>query len=325
MPNGTLRTSPRVYDAIRIMNKIRAYFELVRLPNAFTAVADILAGFWLVRGALEWSWQLAALVTASATLYVAGIVFNDLRDIEIDRGERPHRPLPSGRIDRRHALRLAVVLSILGVTLATIAGFIGDGIVEGATGVPVEYRPGLVAVGLLAAILAYDFVFKGTPFGPLSMGLCRGLNLLMAMSVGWMFQLDLGLLVIIALVHYTASLTYFGFEETRRSPRFRLVTGGFGIILAILLLGVFAVRNESGADITLILWFAFLVHLARVATRTTRKPSAAQVQYAMKTFILGFIVFDAIVASASAGWEAGTLVLALLAPSLLLGRWIYST
>jgi 4-hydroxybenzoate polyprenyltransferase len=44
----------------------------------------------------------------------------------------------------------------------------------------------------------------------------------------------------------------------------------------------------------------------------------------VKTCILGLIGLDAILAFAVVGWP-GLLILLLLPPALLLGRWVYST
>jgi hypothetical protein len=65
--------------------------------------------------------------------------------------------------------------------------------------------------------------------------------------------------------------------------------------------------------------------MGRVALRTIRNPQPRFVQYAMKTFILGLIAVDAVIASASHGWPVGVILLALLLPAGLLGRWVYST
>ncbi|MCG8406664.1 MAG: UbiA family prenyltransferase [Phycisphaerales bacterium] len=317
------------------MKSLKAYFELVRLPNVFTAMADAFAGYWLVAAQLRssellrswqslWSWQLLCLVAASAFFYAAGIILNDVRDIETDRRERPQRPLPSGRIPKRQAVLIATGISIIAVMLACAAGFVGE-VTDSDYILPGKLRPGLVGVLLLATIIAYNFLFKGTLSGLVFMGLCRGLNLLMAMSVGWWFTDLGGLFFIIALIYYVASLTYFGFEEARRSTKFRLATGGFGIITAVLLLGTLVLPAMVSDNFLMILWFAFLVLLSRRIHRAIKDPSPRQVQYAMKTFILGIVVFDAILASATAGWIAGVCVLGLLVPTLLIGRWIYST
>src|SRR5947209_6055996 len=91
------------------------YARLLRLPNVFTAVADIaLAGaVSLAIPVNRVSFLLVAL--ASACLYCSGMVWNDYFDVEQDARERPFRPLPSGRIALRTAWLLAVALMAAGV------------------------------------------------------------------------------------------------------------------------------------------------------------------------------------------------------------------
>ena len=98
-------------------------------------------------------------VAASALLYLAGLVLNDVFDLEIDRHERPERPLPSGRISLAAARRLGWRLLWLGVLVGTGAGlFLG------------HLRPGTIAALLAACILLYDAWLKRTFLGPLAMG-----------------------------------------------------------------------------------------------------------------------------------------------------------
>src|SRR5437868_1801241 len=146
----------------------RAYAQLVRLPNVFTALAGICLGALATRGlaaetgtgwlALPW------LLLASACLYSAGMVWNDYFDLEQDRRERPFRPLPSGRIAQSAAARLGTALIALGFLAALIAGWDGP-------------AP-ILAAALIVAILLYDRWLKRTWAGPLGMGLCRFLNVL---------------------------------------------------------------------------------------------------------------------------------------------------
>jgi 4-hydroxybenzoate polyprenyltransferase len=73
---------------------VRAYLQLVRLPNVFTAMADILLGFLLTHRRLDPWPQFALLLVASCLLYLAGMVLNDYFDREQDARERPFRPIP---------------------------------------------------------------------------------------------------------------------------------------------------------------------------------------------------------------------------------------
>ena len=89
-----------------------AYLQLLRLPNVFTALADVGMGFLVTHP--QWAvgdgWRLGALLAASSSLYLAGMVLNDAFDREIDALERPERPLPSGRIAPATAWRLGLDL-----------------------------------------------------------------------------------------------------------------------------------------------------------------------------------------------------------------------
>ncbi len=93
-----------------------AYLELLRPPNVTTAVGDVLAGF-AVAG-LGRPWILPWLLASTMCLYAGGVVLNDVFDLEIDRVERPERPIPSGRVSRQRAAILGSALLGSGVVLA---------------------------------------------------------------------------------------------------------------------------------------------------------------------------------------------------------------
>ena len=100
-----------------------AWMQLVRLPTVFTALADILLGTQLVvpAEATTSPRALGLLLVASAGLYLAGMVFNDVFDRHRDAVERPGRPLPSGRITLSSAVTLGTVsVSYTHLTLPTI-------------------------------------------------------------------------------------------------------------------------------------------------------------------------------------------------------------
>lgn len=146
---------------------LKPYLQLIRLPNVFTAAADSLAGWLLVRGSFAEPGHWAPLVAASACTYAGGIILNDVFDLEVDRVERPNRPLPSGKVGFRTAWGLGVGLLIAGFVLAVVSATRYGWAVEAA---------------LIGCVLAYDAGLKRSPLGPEIMGACRGLNLLLGMS-----------------------------------------------------------------------------------------------------------------------------------------------
>src|SRR5437870_5237158 len=153
----------------------RGYAQLIRLPNVFTAVADIALG-WLCAvaagtPAARWP-SFLLLMASSACLYSAGMIWNDFFDVEQDQRERPFRPIPSGRISRRAAGVLGALALLGGVACARQAG------VAIASASPL-----IIALVLVLTILLYDAWLKRTLLGPAAMGSCRFLNVLLGLSV----------------------------------------------------------------------------------------------------------------------------------------------
>lgn len=92
---------------------IRQYLLLIRLPNAFTAPSNILTGYFAVVLPSHTNISnLSILMLSSALLYISGIVFNDYFDIEIDRKERPLRPLVTGIITSKKAFTIALAAMV---------------------------------------------------------------------------------------------------------------------------------------------------------------------------------------------------------------------
>ena len=147
----------------------RAYFELLRFPAVITAVADVMMGYLVTHGDLEPLPVFLLLAAASACLYLAGMVLNDVYDAEIDARERPERPIPSGRVQRSTARLLGWLLMSAG--LASAAAII-----------PLRHAGPLCVAGLLAYfVYLYDRLGKRT-IGPIMIGFCRALNVLLGMS-----------------------------------------------------------------------------------------------------------------------------------------------
>ncbi|MFE1886870.1 UbiA family prenyltransferase, partial [Streptomyces diastatochromogenes] len=102
------------------MSRYRAWVELLRLPALFTVPGDALAGAAAVR--VRPNRRTALAVGSSLCLYEAGMTLNDWADRAEDAVERPHRPLPSGRVRPGAALAAACALTAAGLALAGRAG-----------------------------------------------------------------------------------------------------------------------------------------------------------------------------------------------------------
>ncbi|MEV5318804.1 SCO3242 family prenyltransferase [Streptomyces sp. NPDC052687] len=144
----------------------RAWAELLRLPALFTVPGDALAGAAATGTRPDTRTLLA--IGSSLCLYEAGMALNDWADRAEDARDRPHRPLPSGRVRPVAALTAACALTGAGLALAARAG-----------------RPALaVAAPLAATVWSYDLGLKHTPAGPAAMAAARGLDLLLGAAAG---------------------------------------------------------------------------------------------------------------------------------------------
>lgn len=285
-------------------DKFRAYLDLIRIPNVFTAVADVVAGFLYVGGTAG-NWRTAILlVVASGCLYAGGCALNDFCDAACDTRERPNRPIPSGRVTRRAALILSIFLCCTGFGAA----------------VSVSGRAALTAVLLVGSIVAYDVVLKQTILAPGLMGACRALNLALGMSGAQILWSGTTLVPIALMWLYVASVTHFARREAEGGGRGRLVAGAVGVCLAVVGLTslfrlVHAVHFEYLAAVTLLaLWLGYRGLTAVV------DPKPASVQRAVRTFVISIILFDMCIVWAARGPGIAFGVAVLLLPTLALGR-----
>ena len=97
---------------------VSAYIRIIRPHNAVVAGLTALLGYLIATGTLTPPSLLLAVTVLFTT--AAGNVINDVFDIEIDRVNRPDRPIPSGAISLRGAKVYTAVLFAGGIALATL-------------------------------------------------------------------------------------------------------------------------------------------------------------------------------------------------------------
>jgi 4-hydroxybenzoate polyprenyltransferase len=150
-----------------------AWLALARVSNTPTVVSNTVAGAVLATTAAD-AQTVASVAVAMALFYTAGMILNDVLDLEVDRRERPERPLPSGRISPGAAAGSVGVLFGIGEVALLLQG----------------WRPAVAGLGLIALIVLYDAWHKGNVLSPVLMGGCRALvyvvaALAVAEAVGW--------------------------------------------------------------------------------------------------------------------------------------------
>ena len=291
-------------------SKLLAWWQLLRAGNVFTAVSNVIAGYLISQG----SWQpiapLVLLILASALLYEAGMVLNDVFDAELDAKERPERPIPSGRISRRTAGTVGWTLLVLGMLAGGLASVLVGSI-----------RPALTAAALAACIVGYDTGLKSTFLGPWVMGACRALNVMLGAHNLEDFWLSYVGWYAVAIGVYTVGLTYFARTENKVGWNVGNVFGSalmiantiFVTIMATAKLQLVTMYQNFLFALNLFLWFGLWSGL--------RTPRPIAFRRTVSRMIVCFILMDALMAFAFVGTYSAVAVLSLLIPTWIASRW----
>lgn len=206
--------------------------ELVRLPAVLSVPGDLLAGAALAGTLTKHPLRTAALVGSSSLIYLGGMALNDVADHDIDAVERPHRPIPSGRISLRTASRIAHLMILGGVALAGVAG----------------KKSLAVAVPLAASVYAYDLTLKDHPSAPASMATCRVLDVLQGASTGRIRDALPGAAII--GTHTAMLSTVSGKEVEGADPRFATAATAASGAVATMAAATYLRPNREGNSTT---------------------------------------------------------------------------
>jgi 4-hydroxybenzoate polyprenyltransferase len=330
---------------------VRAWIELVRLPNVFTALADILLGYFFTHPmhALVETWPtLVLLIVASAAIYSAGMALNDYFDRQSDGRLRPARPIPSGRVSATSAARLGWSLLAIGFVAAVAAGWWAsenpsahDGmqVVRGGSVIDPQvpaWRPALIAALLITSVVGYDALLKRTPLGPLAMGACRFFNVLLGMSAAAGSWHPVHYAVAGGIGVYIVGVTWFARREAIVGRQLELALALLVMLCGLALLASFpSLADDRLADVsqpsytTPGRWRLLMALLGSViawrVVGAVVDPRPEPVQFAVRQCIISLVILDASACFVVRGLPAAMLILLLLAPLLLLQQWFYST
>ena len=298
------------------MNRFYAHLVLMRPANIITSIADILLGFaasgLILELLREESFTLAHpilrplywLVLATIGLYGGGVVFNDVFDTELDRLERPERPIPSGAASRTSATVLGTLLLAGGIAAAFQVSFLS----------------GAIALAIAILALVYDALGKHHAIlGPINMGLCRGLNLLLGISAVPAAVDVFWYLAFIPIV-YIAAITSISRGEVHGGDK-KILTGALGLYLVVfggMLLLMRLQQFRLLHALPFLALFAYMIFPPLL--RALRSLAAPDIRLAVKAGVVAVILMDAALAAGFAEWRYGLLVLALFPISRLLAK-----
>jgi 4-hydroxybenzoate polyprenyltransferase len=275
-----------------------AWLQLARVSNTATVVSNTVAGAVLASTVVPVD-TVAVVAVAMALFYTAGMVLNDVLDLEIDRRHRPERPLPSGVVTKRAATTAVAGLFLAGAVMLAV----------------VDVAALAAGVALIGLIVLYDAWHKGNIVGPVLMGGCRALVYVVAalavtQAVPWEVW-TAGLLLLLYIVGLTEVAKA---EATGRSPVWPVAA-----VLAPVPWFAFQLPSPES--------FLLLAAFALGAVRSLRLVLVMhRIGPAVTSLIAGVALFDAVAVASVSGPLAAVLVcLAAFAATLALQTKIAGT
>jgi len=279
----------------------------MRLANIVTAISDILAGIAISHyfNHTNTSWtNVGLLVLSTIGLYGGGVVLNDVYDADLDKVERPERPIPSGLIPKSQAAWLGGILLLIGVLAAS----------------GVALNPsGYIALLIVASVNVYDKWAKHHVFfGPLTMGTCRGLNLLLGMSI---IPVAISVYYFLAFVPvlYIAAITMISRGEVHGGKSKTLYAAGvfYSIVVAAI---AYRAYLQDAIVYTVLFLVIFIGMVFPPLSRAIQKPEGKRIGLAVKAGVIALIAMNASWAAAFGMIYVAIAIIILLPISLFLSK-----
>ncbi|HRO47641.1 UbiA-like protein EboC [Agriterribacter sp.] len=295
------------------MDKLIGLLRLMRPANIVTAVSDILAGIAIAAYAgdnvISYPWQsIALLIISTIGLYGGGVVLNDVFDAELDKAERPERPIPTGLISKNAAALWGTVLLLGGIAAAAAVHTTG-----------LFSSSALIAIAIAVCAVVYDKWMKHNSFlGPLNMGFCRGLNLLLGISMFPAVLPQYGYIAIVPVI-YIAAITMISRGEVHGGKKNTLY--GAVLLYAVVIAGILTigfVNNYIWHAMAFVVLFSAMIFPP--LQRAIRNPAGALMGKAVKAGVIALIVMNAAWAAAFGMIYFALVILLLLPVSLLLAK-----
>lgn len=282
-----------------------SWMQLLRPANVVTAISDVLAGVALaclfLQLPLPAMQTLCYLGFSTLFLYAGGIVFNDVFDADLDLQERPERPIPSGRVSRMAAAYLGSICFVIGCVFAYLVALV----------------PFYVALAIVLMCFVYNMKAKHHfLFGPVVMGSCRALNLLLGFAV-FPAALDYAYVGLIPLI-YIASVTNISrgevYGDHKKAMRVSAVL--YLLVIAVLIYLTWASKNY----LAFLFIGGFSLMIFKPLAKALKTGLPADIRKSVKSGVMALILLNASWIAISGFWIMAIFVLLLLPISISLAQ-----
>ncbi len=143
---------------------VKHWFTMLRPFNGVMAIVAVWLGYALATKTIALPVDVVLACTSAFMILSAGMVANDFFDRAIDKKNKPHRPIPSGKIPAKHALLVSIALFIVGIGLAGMVNTLVLGIAIIASALLYTYaettsKKKFIGNAVVAASTGLAFVF----------------------------------------------------------------------------------------------------------------------------------------------------------------------
>ena len=294
-----------------------------------------MAGYFITAAAIKSNVinynDLLILCFSSVFLYVGGLVTNDFFDFDIDKKERPNRPLPSGKINKN----TTIFLSFL---------FLGSGFLLALS---MSLTSALVSAILVMMILLYNYKLKNGVSRPFLMGSIRALNVFYgstsnndflqnsyfngSSSMDYTILVNLLIATVTVFVHIFTLTLISARETVVEMKKFKKLINlknvyvtYLSIFIFILSLGVIFLSNKI---LFLSFFIVFLSAVTFIFFKKIKKENleSQDIQFIVKDMIILLILLDASFVTGSSGFYLGVITVSLLIPCIIIGKKVQMT
>ncbi len=270
--------------------------ELIRVTNCLTASFGTIIG-----GLIASNFKIASLICNIGKIFIAALIvflicgfgnaLNDIYDIEIDKINKPFRPLPSNKISLKNASVFSWSLAVVGLLLSTFSKLCFIIAVINAVALYMyakKYKKNKIIGNLIVAYLTGSvFIFGGASVNNIGITL---ILFLCAMFATWSRE------IIKDFEDMEGDLKEGVVSLPIRYGKKSLYIASIFLILAILLsplpyiMGIFGNIYLLGILVCDIIFLYSIFKLLKVPSRENANISSKYIKYTMNIVLLCFIV-----------------------------------